>query len=321
MDAKPFLKWAGGKHKLLPQISNYLPDAMYQGKITTYVEAFVGGGALFFYLRQRFDFKESVLIDINPDLILAYRVIRDKREALSQLLKEYHLQYHKFNMIERSDWFYKIRDNYNNDERYAGNETVLDENHILRVAMLIALNKTCYNGLYRLNSKGLFNAPYGKYKTASIYDSTNLSACSCALSGVTLITGDYSRARSYLTDKTFVYFDPPYKPVTNTSSFTSYAGNTFGDQQQRELAKFFEQDVTESGAYAMLSNSDPLFFDEQNDFFECQYHKSNINRVMAARAINSKAEKRGKIPELLITNYGEEERRKANVQQTLGFNL
>ncbi len=300
--AKPFLKWAGGKSQLLAQFEQYYPSELVDGRITRYAEPFLGGGAVFIALAQRFPFREVFLSDINPELILAYTVVQRDVEGLIDRLTEFERLYHVSDESKRSSLFYDLRNDYNiqlaeiNYEKYSAE-------WILRAARMIFLNKTCFNGLFRVNSKGQFNVPFGKYKNPNICDADNLRSVSCMLSHAELRTAPFWACKDWVDEKTFVYFDPPYRPISLTSSFTSYSSNRFDDAAQKSLAEFFREIHISRHAKMMLSNSDPTSNKPDDDFFDRIYRGFNIYRVLANRMINSQADKRGKIAELLITNY------------------
>jgi len=303
--SKPFLKWAGGKGQITPELQKRIPEHMViSRKITRYIEPFVGGGAFFFHLKHNFDIEDAILIDINNDLILAYKIIQSQSEKLIHKLAIIEDEYLALDETERKKLFYKIRKEYNLEKESICYDNT-DDRNILRIAKMIFLNRTCFNGLYRMNKKGEFNVPYGKYKNPKICDKNNIFAVSRALKNVTILQGDYTLARKYVCEGSFIYFDPPYRPITKTSSFTSYTDMSFGEQQQIELSNFFNE-CTKKGAYVLLSNSDPKNEDPDDDFFEKHYKNHIIERITAKRNINCIGEKRGKINELLISNYHEE---------------
>ncbi len=305
--AKPFLKWAGGKGQLLKQFKDYYPSELYKGKIEKYVEPFIGGGAVFFEIMQNFDIKSAYISDINKDLILTYKVIRQKPETLCDFLEQYQNEYDKTKQEERNNLFLMIRKHFNT-QRFEINYKKFSDNWIPRAAQLIFLNKTCFNGLFRLNSKGEFNVPYGKYPNPTILDSDNIFAVSEILQNVEIRNANYNESFDIITSNSFVYFDPPYKPISKTSSFTTYSGTEFSDNQQIELAGFYHKINIEKQAKLMLSNSDPKNKNPDDDFFEKAFKDYNLHRVYASRAINSNGAKRGKIKELVITNYKYEPR-------------
>jgi DNA adenine methylase len=299
-NAKPFIKWAGGKGQLLEQFEPYYPSALKVGEIKNYVEPFLGGGASYFSIVEKYKIQNAYLSDLNRDLILTYKVIQEKSDTLLDFLAQYQKWYDKTE--KRYDLFLSIR-KYFNEQRFEINYKKLSDNWMPRAAQFILLNKTCFNGLFRLNSKGEFNVPFGKYKTANIFDPINITAVSRALQNAEIAEAEYSDCWSKLDDKTFVYFDPPYRPITKTSSFTTYTGAKFTDKQQLELAGFFQKADKEKGATLMLSNSDPSSVNPDDTFFENAYNGYRIIRVSANRAVNCKGAGRGKINELLIINY------------------
>ena len=301
-NAKPFLKWAGGKTQLLDELYKRLPSSLIQsGKIERYVEPFVGGGAFFFFLKRNFKFKESFLIDINKELIIGYKVIQNNVNELIDELSSMEEKYLKLSEEQRKDFYYNIRDEYN---RQKDNFDYVNYNldWVKRAAYLIFLNKTCFNGLYRLNKKGEFNVPFGKYKNPTICDADNLIEVSKALENTEVICADFEESKKYIHKNTLVYLDPPYRPLNNTSNFTSYNENGFDDDDQRRLAQFFKE-MDKKGAYLILSNSDPKNEDVDDNFFDELYAGFIIERVKAKRYINSNGDKRGDISELIIRNY------------------
>ncbi|ABY91768.1 DNA adenine methylase [Thermoanaerobacter brockii subsp. lactiethylicus] len=301
-NAKPFLKWAGGKTQLLDELYKRLPSSLIQsGEIERYVEPFVGGGAFFFFLKRNFKFKESFLIDINKELIIGYKVIQNNVNELIDELSSMEEKYLKLSEEQRKDFYYNIRDEYN---RQKDNFDYVNYNldWVKRAADLIFLNKTCFNGLYRLNKKGEFNVPFGKYKNPTICDADNLIEVSKALENTEVICADFEESKKYIHKNTLVYLDPPYRPLNNTSNFTSYNENGFDDDDQRRLAQFFKE-MDKKGAYLILSNSDPKNEDVDDNFFDELYAGFIIERVKAKRYINSNGDKRGDISELIIRNY------------------
>ena len=300
--AKPFLKWAGGKSQLLPQFEAHFPPELAAGKISRYIEPFLGGGALFLSIAQRYAIQQAYLTDINPELVLVYRVVqRDPLDLIAQL--EQHQQaYDASDEEERSRYFYAIRDQYN-AQRAEIDFNCYASAWVTRAARMIFLNKTCFNGLFRVNAKGEFNVPFGRYKNPTICDPENLRRVSALLQNAELQVAPFTACEQWVTPDTFVYFDPPYRPISPTSSFTSYSRDRFDDAAQIALAEFFAHLHKQSGAKLMLSNSDPSPINPDDDFFELIYQDFKIHRVWASRMINSQADKRGKISELLITNY------------------
>ena len=295
IEAKPFLKWAGGKGQLLSQLSEHLPERISREPFT-YIEPFVGGGAMLFYMLQHFgNIKKAVINDINEDLILTYRTVKDDVEALISKLAKIEEDY--FAIVEqdkRSQLFYEIREQYNQH----------DGNAIERVSQLIFLNKTCFNGLFRVNKRGQFNVPFGKYANPTICNAEVLRVDSQLLQSaqVEICQGDYAQILRHIDGLTFVYLDPPYRPLDATSSFTAYAKGDFNDDDQRALAAFCHQ-LSDAGCYWMESNADCSAKNPEDTFFEELYKDFRIERVYASRFINANPEKRGKLTELLIKNY------------------
>lgn len=299
--AKPFLKWAGGKTQLLRQFSKRLPPEMKNGKITRYVEPFVGGGAVFFYLGQRFSFDHSSIFDANEELILIYRVIKKSTKKLIHELESLEAAYISKSNKERERLFYDVRDSFNKKKPEINFQTY-DPEWAARAAQSIFLNRTCFNGLFRMNRKGEFNAPFGRYKTPRILNKDNLNAVAALLETTTILPGDFTRCKKFVDNTTFVYLDPPYRPLNETSSFTSYSKDGFSDSDQRRLAGFFNE-LDKKGAKIMLSNSDPRNEDPHDSFFDELYSGYTIERVPAKRIINCNGARRGEINELIITNY------------------
>ena len=295
---KPFVKWAGGKSSLIPQITKYFPLELKNNQIEKYVEPFVGGGAVLIDILQKYDIKQAYAFDINKDLINCYNVIKYKVEDLIQKLDKKEKEFLSLEIDGRQKCFYNIRTKYNS---YFLN-TELD---VERASEFIFLNRTCFNGLYRVNKSGKFNVPFGKYKNPTICDSRNLSNLSILFKNTIFKYGDYKESESLIDENTFVYFDPPYRPLSVTSGFTSYTKEDFNDENQKELAKYYNK-LNVKNAKLMLSNSNPKNTDENDDFFENIYKGFNINEVSAKRMINSNAKGRGEISELLITNYKEQ---------------
>ena len=293
---RPFVKWAGGKGSLIPQLNNFYPYELKNGIIERYIEPFVGGGAVLIDILQKYDIQEVYVFDINIDLINSYNVIKNNVDKLITNLKQMETEYLQLGQEERKNYFYNIRDKYNNYE--------LEENeqNVQRAAQFIYLNRTCFNGLYRVNKNGKFNVPVGSYKNPTICDEENLRQLSQLIQNVQFRYGDYSRSMEYVTENTFVYFDPPYRPLNVTSGFTSYTKEEFNDDNQRELATFYGE-LNERNAKLMLSNSNPKNINKEDTFFDNIYQGFNINQIQASRMINANSNGRGKISEILVTNY------------------
>jgi DNA adenine methylase len=293
MAVKPFLKWAGGKSQILEDIRQNYPAGLGVS-ITKYAEPFVGGGAVLFDVLSRYSVQEVYINDINKELIATYIAIRDNVTELVNTLKILESEYLSTNDNLRKEIYYNSRERFNALK-------AADCESVELSAMFIFLNRTCFNGLYRVNSHGAFNVPQGSYKNPTICDASNLQAVSKALQGVTILCADYKDSRNFIDENTFAYFDPPYRPLTTTASFTSYAEGGFGDKEQAELARFIDE-MSGRGAHIVASNSDPKNADEADDFFDRLYARHNILRISASRAINSVGASRGKISELLICN-------------------
>ena len=300
--ARPFLKWAGGKGQLLQRIQDNAPLELGEGKIKTYVEPFIGGGAVFFELNKKYDFDKIILNDYNVELIIAYKTIRDNVDELILHLTELEKSFLSKEKDGREEMFYNIRKEFNEEKKNVDYSEVSKE-IIKHSANLIFLNKTCFNGLYRLNSKGEYNVPFGDYKNPTICDEENLRNVNLALQGVTLVHGDFEELTEHIDNNTFVYMDPPYRPLSGTASFNNYQKAPFNDDSQKRLASWFHSLNVEKKALLMLSNSDPKNTDPTDCFFDDLYKQFEIIRVSASRAINSKGSSRGAVNELLITNY------------------
>lgn len=293
--ARPFVKWAGGKTQLLPILKENLPKNLGEG-IKKYAEPFVGGGALLFALLAEYSFDEVYICDNNRELINAYTVIRDFCGELIQHLANMQSEYKSMdNLDKKQEYYYARRERYNT-------LSLNEETKIEKAALFIFLNKTCFNGLYRVNKKGNYNVPFGKHESPTICDTENLLKISEMLVGVTMRFCDYHDVLNFADADTFVYIDPPYRPLNATSGFTSYTEEQFDDTDQIELARLYGE-LSEIGARVMLSNSDPHNVDENDSFFDDLYSEYTVMRIDALRAINSKGNKRGKIKELLIKNY------------------
>ncbi len=290
---KPFVKWVGGKSQLVEQIEKKLP-ADGEKVLTKYAEPMVGGGALFFNILSKYDFEEFYISDINAELINSYKAVKDDVENLIAKLNAMQMTFLPMDENGRKYFYYGIREKFNSTKLSVETSTE-------KAAQFIFLNKTCFNGLYRVNRKGQFNVPMGAYKNPTICDDENLRNIHEALQNVTIVCGDYSLSKTFIDQYTFVYLDPPYRPISETSAFNSYNSESFDDDEQIRLARFIDE-INESGAKIVLSNSDPKNVNDEDNFFDDLYRNYIINRVEASRAINSKGDKRGKIKELLICN-------------------
>ena len=279
-DAKPFVKWVGGKRQLIPELLKNIPK-----NFNNYFEPFVGGGALFFELYNLGILKNKTfyLFDINEELINTYKVIKNHPSELIDELKEFKIKHNK-------EFYYQIRE-LDRSENYK------DLDNIIKAARFIYLNRTCFNGLYRVNKKGYFNVPIGSYKNPQIVNEENILAVSIALQNAIIKHCDYKETLKYVTENDFIYFDPPYYPINKTSNFTSYTQDNFLEKEQIELFETFKT-LSNKGCFVLESNSD-------TDFINNIYKEFIIEKVFANRAINSNGNKRGKITEILIRNYND----------------
>jgi len=291
--AKPFLKWAGGKTQLINDIEKSLPTDLTKSKFT-YVEPFVGSGAVLFWMLKTFpNIEKAVINDINSDLINTYKTIANKPKELISILEILQNEFHSLEGCEddKKVYYYKKREIYNTrKEEQSG-----------QAALFIFINRTCFNGLYRVNKNNLYNVPMGGYKKPTICDTDNILAVNKALQKVEILCGDYEQTFDYANPKSLFYFDPPYKPLSQTSSFTSYSKDEFDDQDQVRLKNFCSK-LNILDHHWLLSNSDVKGKDRNDNFFDDLYSDFNIMRVDARRNINSNPEKRGSLKELLITN-------------------
>lgn len=294
---KPFIKWAGGKSQLLNEIAKQYPTGLGT-KYTKYAEPFIGGGAVLFDLLNKFEFESVFINDINRELINTYAVIRDNVDDLVSRLQALQDDYLPGSKEQRKDYYYAKRDRFN-DLKVRDS---LADYSVECAALFIFLNRTCFNGLYRVNSKGQFNVPSGVYKNPLICDENNLVAISAKLKNVVINHGDFKEAGDFIDGATFVYFDPPYRPLTATANFTAYVEGGFDDVAQKELARFVDEQSAK-GARVVVSNSDPKNIDKEDAFFDVLYSKHRISRVKASRMINSDGKGRGLINELLIANW------------------
>ena len=294
-NAKPFVKWAGGKAQLLPDIESRLPKDLFVRTDITYVEPFVGGGAALFFLLQKFpNIRRAVVNDINARLMTTYRVIKHQPEELIRELALLQDEYVPMNHEKRTTMFLEQRRRFNEEEL----------TDVQTASLFIFLNRTCFNGLYRENSKGRFNVPHGRYANPLICDRATILADSEVLQRVEILCGDYAETLKYAGKDVFFYFDPPYKPLSETSSFNSYVKEVFDDAEQVRLRDFCNA-VSALGSPFILSNSDVKGKNPDDDFFDDLYADYTISRVYANRMVNANPEKRGKLTELLITNIAD----------------
>ncbi|MBO4452122.1 MAG: DNA adenine methylase [Bacteroidaceae bacterium] len=292
--AKPFIKWVGGKSQLIEQLDAQLPADFDNWENVTYIEPFVGGGAMLFYMLQRYpNIQHAIINDINPDLAICYRTVRDTPEQLIESLMDIENAYLALETEEgRKDFFMAAR--------YRYNEKNLDP--IENTTKFFFLNRTCFNGLYRVNKKGLFNVPFGKYANPTICDPETIRKDSELLQRVEILNSDFETTFEHARGNTLFYFDPPYRPLSDTSSFNDYAKEAFNDDAQVRLKEYCDH-INEAGFHFMLSNSDCKGKNENDNFFDVLYGAYQIERVWASRSINSNPEKRGKLTEILVHNY------------------
>lgn len=291
--AKPFIKWVGGKSQLIPQLEALLPSNFTSWHNVTYIEPFIGGGAMLFYmLKTHSNITHAVINDINADLTTCYLTVRDHPNELIKSLRQIQMQYHALlDEDARRDYYMAMRDRFNTK--------TLDS--IENTCLFIFLNRTCFNGLYRVNRKGLFNVPFGRYDNPMICDAETILSDSLLLQDVEILTGDFRQTLNYAQTPSLFYFDPPYRPLSNTSSFNDYSKEAFDDAAQIRLKEFCDE-VNAAGHSFMLSNSDPKGKDGDT-FFDDLYSEYVIDRVWASRNVNANASKRGKLTEILVHNY------------------
>ena len=292
--AKPFIKWVGGKGQLIEQLEALLPADFAERENVTYIEPFVGGGAMLFYMLQTYpNIKSAVINDINSDLTLCYQMVRDNPTELIKSLNAIQSEYYALHTEEeRKIFFLKQRERFNSKAL----------NEIENTTLFFFLNRTCFNGLYRVNKSGKFNVPFGKHITPTICDSATIYADSELLQKVDIMTGDFEQTFSKITENTFFYFDPPYRPLSNTSSFKDYAKEDFNDDAQIRLKLFCDR-LNDNGINFMLSNSDCLGKDGKDRFLDDLFIDYRIERVWASRNVNAISSKRGKLTEIVVWNY------------------
>ncbi len=292
--AKPFLKWAGGKTQLLNEIEAKFPYK--KNDEFSFIEPFVGSGAVLFWVLNNFpNLKSAVINDINKDLINSYKTIKENVTDLVLILKTFEKEYHSLSekTEEKKEYYYKKRELFNARKPEQTKQT----------ALFIFLNRTCFNGLYRVNRKNGFNVPVGSYKNPMICNETNLLAVSKLLQKVEILSGDFEKTINYASKDSLFYFDPPYKPLSETSSFTAYTKDEFDDNEQIRLKEFCDK-LDFINCKWILSNSDVKGKNPNDNFFDDLFEKYQINRVLAKRSINANPNKRGQLTELLILNQG-----------------
>ena len=292
--AKPFIKWVGGKSQLITQLEALLPADFDSKDDVTYIEPFVGGGAMMFYMLQTHkNITRAVINDINPDLAICYQIVRDQP---NELIRSLNAIQEKFYVIQdeeaQKEYFLQMRERFN----------AKPADPIENTTLFFFLNRTCFNGLYRVNKSGKFNVPFGRYKKPLICDADTILADSQLLQRVTILTGDFEQTFEHVGVNSFFYFDPPYRPLSDTSSFKDYSKESFNDEAQIRLKKFCDR-LHGAKIPFMLSNSDCSGENGNDRFFDELYKAYDISRVWAARSINSNGAKRGKLTEILVRNY------------------
>lgn len=300
-EAVPFIKWVGGKRNALESLRTLFPEGLFEGRFRRYCEPFLGGGAVCLHLASQISFERIYLSDLNPNVVLAYQTVRDHVTQLIHQLTEVSDLYRSLDEIQQAAFFIEQRDAFNRRQQ--------DDLFALPVASqlehtvhFIFLNKTCYGGMYRVNNKGFFNVPFGKHKRPQIVAPENLKRIAEVLVNAEILNASYCALPQEWNEDSFVYFDPPYRPVSATSSFTRYYGKGFDDQDQTQLSQLFRT-LDTAGASLMLSNSDPKTEDPNDIFFDELYEGFICHRIGALRKINSNFAKRGRKSELVITNY------------------
>lgn len=289
--ARPFLKWAGGKGQLIGQIARFLPPSLKTGRAKTYLEPFLGGGAVYFWLASNYTIERAYLYERDPAVAACYQAVQGNARKLIKELKALEKEYMSISSDARKDFFYARREEFNQS---TSKEAL--------APILIFLNRTCFNGLYRLNSRGKFNVPFGRHKNPTICNEDNLLAAHGLLQNAEIHCADFAQCLEHADKQSFVYLDPPYRPISPTAHFTSYAKDKFDDSEQKRLRDVFRK-LDNQGAKAMLSNSDPKNTDPKDNFFDDLYRGYSIQRINATRQINRNPDRRGAITEILVMNY------------------
>ena len=293
MIAKPVIKWAGGKYRLSTKIIQESQVFIDWDSFDRYVVPFVGGGGMFLAGCNQFKFKEKIISDVNPELVNLYRVLREQSDELLKLLVALQMEFNGLGSDEaREQFYYRLREEFNRD-------VLLQDISIEHAALFVALNKLGFNGLYRVNNSGLFNVPFGKRKTIKLVDGQNLKKVSELLQDTEILLGDFEETLRFADDGTLFYFDSPYRPLSNTATFTSYAKEDFNDDDQRRLARFCAQTHGLKAKF-ILSNSDPKNTQVDDEFFDELYKDYKLLRINAPRVISARAEGRAKVSEVLV---------------------
>lgn len=291
---KPFIKWAGGKNSLLDKIQKRLPDFVYSQDFCL-IEPFVGGGAVCLWALSQLPYLKKLIInDYNADLINVYQVIKNHPDDLIWYIESLQNDYNQLTDLEsKKPYFYHKRDIFN----------TRSGNNIEQAGLFIFLNKSAFNGLYRVNKNNQFNVPIGSYKSPKFIDKDNILTISQKLQNTQILTGDFELVLSYLPNDLpcVFYIDPPYRPISDTASFTAYSDSGFDDNEQKRLAKFCQK-IDKMGHHFLLSNSDPKNHNTNDDFFDELYANFNINRIQANRSIGANGKSRKFISEILVDN-------------------
>lgn len=297
-NATAIVKWAGGKGKLASIIEGVILEHINLEKIDTYVEPFIGGGSFFFYMAQKYKFKNKIISDINGELINLYKVVKEKPNELIHQAGKLQIEYNNLKDIDtKSEYFYDVRNRYN--QCIAEGKT--DNLNVELAVDFLFLNKIGFNGLYRVNSKGLYNVPFGKREKATLFNERNIETVSKILEDTEIIHRDYQNTIDFANENSLFYFDPPYRPLSTSSSFTNYAKSSFNDTNQKELAEFCNK-ISVLGSEFALSNSDPKNSNADDDFFDLLYKNYHIERIYAQRMIGAKTASRGKVSEILVVS-------------------
>ncbi|MBE6500206.1 MAG: Dam family site-specific DNA-(adenine-N6)-methyltransferase [Methanobrevibacter thaueri] len=300
--AKPFLKWVGGKGQLLKEIDQRLPKIVKDDELECYFEPFVGAGSVFFHLKNNYKISKSIISDINPELILTYKAIQKDYKKVIKELKPLKKEYNDYKTAEERKNCYLEKRKLFNENLKEINYDEVGELEFRRAAQMIFINKTCFNGMFRVNKEGKFNVPAGRYENPSIYKEDNLYEVHKVLNDNVIIkTQDFLEIEPYVTNKSFIYLDPPYRPLNQTSNFTQYYKDNFGDLDQIRLSEFIQR-LSKKHIPMLLSNSNSKNEDNKS-YFKKLYKNQKIEYVKARRNINANAKKRKAIDELIIKNY------------------
>lgn len=294
-ELSPILKWAGGKAQLIDDITQVIPKE-FGRSINKYVEPFVGGGALLFHVLSHYSVKEVHISDFNSELVNMYIAIKEDAESVIHVLKQYEDKYLPLDNSGRKKYYYDNRKKFN---QLMGDNN--GNNPILRAALFIFLNRTCFNGIYRVNRSGNFNVPMGMYRNPTICNSRNIKLVSDVLQRVDICCCSYEDTEKFIDENTLLYLDPPYRPLKGQDNFKSYTESDFNDEEQIKLAEYIKR-VSGKGAHFILSNSDPKNVDPDDNFFDDLYKEYTIKRILAKRLINRNSSSRGAIGEILVTN-------------------